>query len=129
MHRTTRRAIITGSTLLTLAGAVVAETSLVEHPEAALGDTVRAHTDVTFEPRVLPGTAFTYQGLLESGGAAVTTAVDLRFTLYEDAAGTIVRGGPIDVNGITPENGVFTASIDFGAMPFDAPEQLDYWMR
>jgi hypothetical protein len=129
MHHTTRRAVITGSTLLTLAGAVVAETSLVEHPEPALADTASTHADVTFEPRVLPGTAFTYQGLLESGGAAVTTAVDLRFTLYEDAAGTIVRGGPIDVNGITPDDGVFSASIDFGAMPFDSAEQLDYWMR
>lgn len=123
MHRIAAIAMI-----LALAGtsATRAETPTFgdQHPSKAI---VGAETQ--YEARVLPGTAFTYQGFLEDGGSPVTTAVDLRFTLYEDAAGTIVRGGPIVVLNVTPDEGVFSTSVDFGTGPFNAPEQLDYWMR
>lgn len=69
-----------------------------------------------------PGTSFTYQGLLTDGGGAVTTAVDVRFTLWDDpVAGTQVAG-PVTVT-VTPDAGVFSASVDFGVTPFETNQQ------
>ena len=74
-----------------------------------------------------PGTSFTYQGLLEESGAPITTAVDVRFTLYSDAGGASQVGSPQTVSSITPDDGVFSAPLDFGVAAFADNEAR--WMR
>ncbi|MFO0837231.1 MAG: hypothetical protein U1D55_01800 [Phycisphaerae bacterium] len=63
-------------------------------------------------------TAFTYQGKLDQSGAPATGTYDLRFQLFDAAAG----GAPIAtdcVDGVVPVNGLFTVELDFGLSPFD----------
>ncbi len=63
------------------------------------------------------GTAFTYQGTLESNGIPVTgVPCDLRFGLWDDgAAGNQISSSPQTITGVAVEGGVFTVTIDFGA--------------
>ncbi len=61
------------------------------------------------------GTAFTYQGRLNSGTNPASGHYDLRFTLYGVSSGGSAVGGPV-TNALTAvSNGLFTAAIDFGA--------------
>jgi hypothetical protein len=72
------------------------------------------------------GTAFTYQGLLMSEGAAANGTYDLRFTLYDQATNGTAQAGPIETNGVPVTNGVFTVRLDFGASVFSgAPRWLE----
>jgi hypothetical protein len=64
------------------------------------------------------GTAFTYQGKLNDGGAAASGAYDLRFTLYDSAAGGSAVGGPMTNSAVAVSSGLFTATLDFGAGVF-----------
>ncbi len=60
-------------------------------------------------------TVFTYQAELRQSGAPVTTAVDLRFRLYDLATlGTQI--GPQLAVTLTPSSGRFTTDLDFGAV-------------
>lgn len=59
-------------------------------------------------------TAFTYQGALNRDGAPVTGACDLRFTLFDAAAGGIQRGLPQTLPSVAVANGLFTVDLDFG---------------
>ncbi|MEX2218257.1 MAG: hypothetical protein WD749_05805 [Phycisphaerales bacterium] len=58
---------------------------------------------------------FTYQGELHQSGAPITTAVDLRFRLY-DAPSLGAQVGPQLATTLTPASGRFTADLDFGAV-------------
>ena len=60
-------------------------------------------------------TVFTYQGELRQSGAPVSTAVDIRFRLY-DAATLGAQVGPQLVATLTPVTGRFTTDLDFGAV-------------
>jgi hypothetical protein len=63
------------------------------------------------------GTAFTYQGLLNVSGNPATGSYDLTFQLF--SALTNGTAGPIVTNLATPvSNGLFTATLDFGAGVF-----------
>ena len=73
-----------------------------------------------------PPTSFTYQGTLEQGGSPVTSAVDVRFTLWDDAAAGIQVGTPQTVT-VTPTDGVFNASVDFGEAAFETNQAL--WVQ
>ena len=64
-------------------------------------------------------TAFTYQGLLNSGGAAVNGTTDLTFTLYDEASGSNPVGTSNVVSDLSISNGVFTVTLDFGAGAFN----------
>jgi hypothetical protein len=72
------------------------------------------------------GTAFTYQGRLNDGGAPAHGTYDLRFKLYADAFGNIQAGGTLLTNGIPLTNGLFTVAIDFGAGIFNGS---NYWLE
>ena len=61
------------------------------------------------------GTAFTYQGQLQTGGSPANGLFDLRFTLYP----AVTNGTPSGAltNAATPvTNGLFLATLDFGAV-------------
>ncbi|MBX9738199.1 MAG: hypothetical protein K2X32_14860 [Phycisphaerales bacterium] len=59
--------------------------------------------------------AFVYQGELRDAGGVVTTPVDVRFTLCQDAGGTPVPGASaVCVAALTPVNGRFTTELNFG---------------
>jgi len=69
-------------------------------------------------PVALAGTAFTYQGQLKNGGAPVNATCDFQFGLWDaSAAGTQLGFTQTIASAVT--NGLFTASIDFGAERFN----------
>jgi len=61
-------------------------------------------------------TAFTYQGQLASGGAAVTGNFDLRFRLFDLATNLVA--GPVTNAPVGVTNGLFLTAVDFGAAAF-----------
>jgi hypothetical protein len=65
------------------------------------------------------GTAFTYQGRLNSGGAAATGVYDFRFKLYSDSLGNTEVGSSYSTNAVGVANGLFIAAMDFGRGSFD----------
>src|SRR5436309_691921 len=72
------------------------------------------------------GTAFTYQGRLNIGGAPVNGTYDLVFSVWASANGANDVFG-FYTNSATPvSNGLFTVSMDFGAFIFNGD---DRWLR
>jgi len=60
------------------------------------------------------GTAFTYQGRLNTDGAPANDTNDFTFTLFlTDTSGTPVAG-PVTIEDIRATNGLFVATVDFG---------------
>ncbi len=72
------------------------------------------------------GTAFTYQGRLNTSGAAANGTYDFRFRLAADSLGNSYVGSAALVNGVAVTNGLFTATIDFGAGIFTG---ANYWLE
>ena len=63
------------------------------------------------------GTAFTYQGQLQNNGSPANGNYDFEFSLYTNAAGTGTQvGSTIPQPAIGVTNGLFTTSLDFGAV-------------
>jgi hypothetical protein len=67
-------------------------------------------------------TTFTYQGRLKSGGEPASGLHDIRFRLFDAAAGGTQLGSTQCVNDVSVADGLFTASIDFGQQ-FASPDQ------
>jgi hypothetical protein len=66
------------------------------------------------------GTAFTYQGMLQSGGVAASGTYNLQFSLYNNSAGSgSPVAGLVTTNGAIVSKGLFTVTIDFGAGPWN----------
>jgi hypothetical protein len=65
------------------------------------------------------GSAFTYQGRLTDGGDAANGTYDLRFSLYDAAAGGGQVGLAVTNTSMAVSNGTFTVLLDFGASAFD----------
>jgi hypothetical protein len=65
------------------------------------------------------GTAFTYQGRLESGGSVANGLYEMSFELYDAAANGNVVGTPVNVAPVAVSNGLFTVLLDYGAAPFN----------
>ena len=61
------------------------------------------------------GTAFTYQGRLNSSGNPANGSYDFRFKLYSDPLGNTQVGTSYLTNAIPVTTGLFTTMIDFGA--------------
>src|SRR4051812_27561162 len=61
------------------------------------------------------GTAFTYQGQLKSGGAAVNDTCASQFALFDAATAGTQIGSNLTPS-LTVTNGVFSASLDFGSV-------------
>jgi len=73
-------------------------------------------------------TAFTYQGQLDSGGSATTGSYDFRFRLFD--ASTNLVAGPATNAPVGVTNGLFTITLDFGAMAFNGgSRQLEIAVR
>jgi len=72
------------------------------------------------------GTAFTYQGRLNTGGSAASGLYDFRFRLALDNQGQNYGGEPCLTNGIGVTNGLFATTIDFGAGWFNGS---NYWLE
>src|SRR5688500_13433512 len=72
------------------------------------------------------GTAFTYQGVLSQGGAAVNGSNDLTFTRYDAASGGNVIGASNVVTDLAMTNGLLTVTLDFGASVFNGSAR---WMQ
>jgi hypothetical protein len=64
------------------------------------------------------GTAFTYQGRLEEGGAPANGAYDLRFLLFDAATGGAQVGPTVDRPAAAVAGGLFTVGLDFGTAAF-----------
>lgn len=71
------------------------------------------------------GSAFTYQGRLQSNGAPINGLYDLRFKLFLDALGNNQAGGTLLTNGFPVTNGLFMVALDFGAGVFNSS---NYWL-
>src|SRR6516225_899524 len=76
------------------------------------------------------GTAFTYQGKLQSGGLQANGTYDLNLSVFDaPAAGTLIAG-PAILSGVPVTNGLFTVTVDFGGGVFTgAARWLDIGVR
>lgn len=61
------------------------------------------------------GTAFTYQGRLNSGANPAAGHYDLTFSLYNASVGGRVLAGPVTNTAVPVTDGLFTVAVDFGA--------------
>lgn len=64
------------------------------------------------------GTAFTYQGQLQSSGAFAHGTYDFVFSLYLTNTGGSMVAGLVTNSGVLVTNGLFTTIIDFGGGPW-----------
>ena len=60
------------------------------------------------------GTAFTYQGRLNSSGVPANGSYDLAFTLFNTNTAGSAIAGPVTNTAVAVTNGLFTTTIDFG---------------
>ena len=96
---------------VTLAGSVAAQSEKPDAADAAVS------------------AAFTYQGQLRQGGAAVNGSCDMTFRLYDDPAAGNVIGSPITTT-LSVNNGLFTVGLNFGNNAFQgAARWLDIRVR
>ncbi|MEM7708386.1 MAG: hypothetical protein AAF358_22725 [Pseudomonadota bacterium] len=71
-------------------------------------------------------TSFSYQGSLSRSGSLATGVFDLQFELFDALENGAPVGVPIIVEDVAVVDGIFTVTLDFGAMPF-AGDQL--WLE
>lgn len=81
-----------------------------------------------FPTSVLPQNEniITYQGSLEDGGQPATGEYDFEFSLYDAAGGGFLFAGPISIDDLFVDGGLFSARLDFGANVFG---QNDLWLE
>ena len=72
------------------------------------------------------GTAFTYQGQLQDGGAPANGTYDLRFSLFTVPTGGTLAAGYLTNAATGVSNGLFTVVLDFGAGVFSGTA---YWLQ
>jgi hypothetical protein len=65
-----------------------------------------------------PGTSFTYQGYLESGGSPVNDSCDFEFSLWDAASEGTQIGTTQTLGGQAITDGLFTVQLDFGGSVF-----------
>ncbi len=63
--------------------------------------------------------AFTYQGSLQASGAPANGPYDFECILYNAASGGSQVGAAVTLEDVPVTNGIFTVSLDFGAVAFD----------
>ena len=78
---------------------------------------------------VAVGTAFTYQGELASAGVPANGQFDVRFKLFDAAAGGGQIGPTLCLNNLLISGGRFGASLDFGAVFAGAKRYLEIDVR
>jgi hypothetical protein len=72
------------------------------------------------------GTAFTYQGRLDSGSSPANGIFDLQFDIFDSASGGARIAGPLTNAAAAVSNGLFTVTLDFGAGVFTG---ADRWLE
>ncbi len=72
-----------------------------------------------------PGTAFTYQGLIQDNGVPVDGTVSLEFSLYDGLTAGSLVAGPIQKIDTTADNGRVAETLDFGAVFDGTPLYLE----
>jgi Chaperone of endosialidase len=72
------------------------------------------------------GTAFTYQGQLNTSGSPANGIYDFRFLLAANTNGSGYVGSPVTVFSNQVNNGLFTVTIDFGAGILNGS---NYWLE
>jgi len=72
--------------------------------------------DVNFSIAGAQGTAFTYQGRLNQNGSPGYGSYDLRFTLFATNVAGAALAGPVTNPAVAVTNGLFTTTVDFGAV-------------
>jgi len=85
---------------------------------AALLLLLLATVDLLSSTAQAQGTAFTYQGRLNTSGAPANGSYDVQFTLYTANAAGSVFAGPVTNPAVAVTNGLFTTTVDFGAGVF-----------
>jgi hypothetical protein len=76
------------------------------------------------------GTAFAYQGRLNTGGNSATGSYDFQFIVYDNSVGGSEQGPVLTVPAVQVSNGLFTTTLDFGAGVFTGPNRwLDISVR
>lgn len=65
------------------------------------------------------GTAFTYLGRLSDNSSPATGNYELRFAIFDALTAGIAMHAPITNAPVAVSNGLFTATLDFGAGPFN----------
>ena len=75
------------------------------------------------------GTAFTYQGRLNSATGPATGSYDLRFGLYDAASSGTQVGTTLTNSATAVTNGLFTATLDFGNQFSGANRWLEIAVR
>jgi len=84
---------------------------------------------IGINPAHAQGTAFTYQGQLNSNGTNVTGLYDIKFTLYPtNATGTAVTP-PVTNTATAVTNGLFTVIVDFGNVDYGTNLWLELDVR
>ena len=73
------------------------------------------------------GTAFTYQGRLNDGGALANGTYGLTFTLFATDASGAAIAGPVTNSATAVSNGLFMTTIDFGPGVFNGSTNL--WLE
>src|SRR5689334_3311846 len=75
-------------------------------------------------------TAFTYQGKLTDAGNPATGTYDLQFRLFDALIGGNQIGTTLIREDVSVTGGIFTATLDFGAVAFPgAPRFLEISVR
>jgi hypothetical protein len=74
-------------------------------------------------------TAFTYQGRLTNAGSAANGLHDLRFRLFDALTGGAQVGAVICIDNVVMTDGLFTVSLDFGAVFSDQQRFLEIEVR
>lgn len=69
-------------------------------------------------PEAPLSTKFTYQGQLRDAGGPLNATCDLQFSLWDAQVGGAQVGTPIPLEGVVLQDGLFTASLDFGPAVF-----------
>jgi hypothetical protein len=64
------------------------------------------------------GTAFTYQGVLNTNGSLANGVYDIQFGAYDDPNTGDLLGGLVTNTAVQVSNGLFTTTIDFGSGVF-----------
>jgi hypothetical protein len=76
--------------------------------------------------QAVAGTGFTYQGQLISSGTPATGGFDFQFTLFSALSGGTQVGSQVTATNITVTGGLFSTTLDFGAVAFDG---TDRWVE
>ncbi len=71
-------------------------------------------------------TVITYQGRLNDGSGPANGIFDLRFTIFDASINSNLLAGPITNSAVVVSNGLFNASMDFGAPVFNGG---DRWLE